>query len=284
MIVITGANGHLGQIVIDRLLELTPASELGVSVRNPESAAALKDRGVRVRRGDFDDPASLVDAFEGASKVLIVSTDVIGPKRIQQHVAAIEAAATASVGRVYYTSSIDPTADAAFFPSIDHFQTEEALRGSGLAYTILRNAIYADFAPRFLGNAVESGILAGPADAPIAYASRRDLGFAAAAALLEDRQGNETVSLTGSEAVDLAGLAEIVSKATGKKIQRVVVGDEDYKAALVQHGVPEPVADVTLGIFVESRKGEWAKVDPALEALIGSKPTTVAEIGQGMQA
>ncbi|MER6797268.1 NAD(P)H-binding protein, partial [Amycolatopsis mediterranei] len=124
MIVITGGTGKLGSRIVGRLLERVPAAEIGVSVRDPARAADLAARGVRVRRGDFADPGSLAEAFEGAAQVLVVSTDELGEQAVAHHVAAIEAARSAGAKRVLYTSHQGAAADSLFAPMADHAATE----------------------------------------------------------------------------------------------------------------------------------------------------------------
>lgn len=276
MIVVTGANGHLGRLIVERLLQFVPASEVGVSVRNPESAQALADQGVRVRRGDFSDPTSLAHAFEGADRLLIISGDVIGPQRVELHRAAVEAAVAARVGRILYTSTTDASAESPFLAAPDHAATEAIIRESGVPFTFLRNSLYADFLPMFIGAAKETGVLAAPDDKPIAFAARKDLADAAAVLLADPDLDRQVVELTGSEAVDMEAVAAILSEKTGKLVQRVTPSDEDYVQALLAHGVPEPVAQLTLSIYQGSRRGVWAQVDPSLEELIGRAPLTPA--------
>src|SRR5262245_26535791 len=116
MIIVTGANGQLGRAVMERLLQRMPAAKLGVSVRDPEQAGALAERGVRVRRGSFEDAASLHHAFEGAAQVLIVSTNTTGEVALRQHEAAIEAARASGARRVLYTSHMGSNPDSLFAP------------------------------------------------------------------------------------------------------------------------------------------------------------------------
>ncbi len=135
MIIVTGASGQLGHAIVLELLKLMPASEIGVSVRDPQKASDLEALGVRVRQGDFADPASLQHAFEGADQVLVVSSNAraYGGDPLAQHTSAIEAARRAGVTRIVYTSQIAASPISAFAPAIDHAATEELLRQSGLA-------------------------------------------------------------------------------------------------------------------------------------------------------
>ncbi|RYE92904.1 MAG: SDR family NAD(P)-dependent oxidoreductase [Myxococcales bacterium] len=277
MIIITGANGKLGRAVVEQLLTRVPASQVGVSVRDPDAARALSDRGVRVRRGDFADPASLTHAFEGAWRVLIVSIASLGEAKVAQQRAAIEAARAAGASRIFYTSHAGAAPDSPFAPMPDHAATEQALRASGVASTALRNGFYADTAAMLLGRAVGTGELAAPADGPIDYTSHADLAESTAIALADEALDAETLYLTGAEALDLDAVAAIGSELTGRPIRRTVVSDDVYRERMVAAGVPEPRAAMMVGLFAASRQGRFTRVDPTMARLLGRPPMTVRD-------
>src|SRR4051812_23163532 len=133
MIVVTGASGQLGRAVLERLLDRVPA-EVGASVRDPEKVRDLQERGVRVRRGDYTDPASLEVAFEGASQVLLVSANTTGEEALRQHRTAVDAAVRAGAERVLYTSNMGADPTSPMGPMPDHAATEEALRSCGAGF------------------------------------------------------------------------------------------------------------------------------------------------------
>ncbi len=265
MIIVTGASGQLGRAAVERLLELVPTEQIGVSVRNPEKARELEAQGVRVRRGEFDDPASLADAFEGASRVLIVSVNSFGEAAVRQHRAAINAAKAAGAQRIVYTSHMA----APVRTMGGHAATEAALRECGVAYTALRNGYYATSARWLLGDALTTGELAAPEDGPIAYTAHPDLAAAAAIALTGEELDGVTPALTGPEALDLAGVAALASELSGHPIRRVIVPEAEYRAIQVAKGVPEPMADILLEFFAASRQGQFAPADPTLARLLG---------------
>jgi NAD(P)H dehydrogenase (quinone) len=277
MIIVTGANGKLGRAVVERLLDRVPAERIGVSVRDPEKARDLEQRGVRVRRGDFDDAASLADAFEGASRVLIVSVDRLGEAAVHQHRTAIDAAKAAGAGRIFYTSHAGADPIAAFPPGRDHAATEVALRDSGVPFTSLRNGFYAQTAAFLVGAALGTGELRAPRDGPIDYTAIPDLAEATAIALADEGLDDTILTLTGAEAVDAAGLAAMASELAGRPIRRVVVSDDEYRAGLVAHGVPEPQAAMFMTLFVAARQGAFTRVDPTLARLIGRPPLPVRD-------
>ena len=279
MIIVTGANGQLGRGVVERLLDRIPAGQIGVSVRDPEKAQDLEERGVRVRRGDFDDAESLDHAFEGASQVLIVSSNSSSDSAVSQHPTAINAAKRAGASRILYMSHMGSNPSSHFPPMHNHAGTEEALRESGVAFTSLRNGFYAAPTPMMmLGNALETGELAAPEDGPVAWTTRADLAEAAAIILAGEGIDGPTPDLTASETVDAAGIAEIASMLTGRPIRRVVVPDDEYRESLVANGIPEPQADMLLGLFAASRQGDFAPADPTLARLIGREPTPLRDV------
>ena len=271
MIVVTGATGLLGGAVVERLLGKVPAAEIGVSVRDPAKATALAERGVRVPRGDYDDAASLAHAFEGAEQLLLVSAAATGEPALRQHATAIDAARAAGVRRIVYTSHMGANPAAAFAPMPDHAATEALLEASGLAFTALRNGFYASSGRMLLGQAFETGELAAPADGPVSWTAHDDLAEAAAIVLTDEgRFEGPTPPLTGSAALDLAALA---AEVLGRPIRRTVLTDAQYREAL-----PEPVAEMLLGLFAASRAGEFAAVDPTLGELLGRPPLTVRDV------
>ncbi|WP_293911898.1 NAD(P)H-binding protein [Deinococcus sp.] len=280
MIIVTGATGQLGHAVVLALLKLVPASEIGVSVRDPRKASDLEALGVRVRQGDFADPASLQHAFGGATQVLMVSSNAwaYGGDPLAQHQAAIEAAHAAGVRRVVYTSQIAASPTSAFAPAVDHAATEELLRQSGLAWTSLRNGFYASSGLMSMGNSLDTGLLEAPADGKVAWAAHADLAEAAAILMANPgRYEGPTPPLTGSQALDLADLAAIATE-LGRPVQRIVFPDEQLGAKLEARGMLASAARFMLGNAIASRNGEFGPVDPALEQLIGHPPTTMRDL------
>jgi len=274
MIIVTGANGQFGRQVVDHLLRRVPAERVGVSVRDPRRADGYARRGVRVRRGDFTDPASLADAFEGATQVLVVSVDRLGDEAVRQHRAAIDAAVAAGARRILYTSHQAAGTTSRFRPGRDHAATEEALRHSGIAYTSLRNGFYASSGLAYFGDAGRTGTLDLPADGPVSWTDRADLAEAAAVLLADEgRYDGPTPPLTAADAYTYAELAALASELTGRTVSRGTVTDERFRDAMVERGVPAGMAGELVGMFAAARDGEFTAVDPTLGELLGRAPT-----------
>ncbi|OLR92407.1 NAD(P)H-binding protein [Actinokineospora bangkokensis] len=272
MIVVTGAGGHLGGLVVSELLARTTADQVAVTARNPDKLAHLAERGVRVRHGDFADPDGLAHAFEGATQVLVVSTDTLGEQALGLHRAAIEAAAAAGAQRVLYTSHMGARPDSPFPPAPDHWATEAVLGGTGTAHTALRNGFYASTAVRLLVDALRTGELRVPEDGPVAWTTHADLAQGTARILLDGGFDGPTPPLTGPETVDMARLAALATDITGTTVRHVVVPDEEYRASY-----PAPVGELMLTLFVAARAGDFGPADPTLATLLDRPATTVED-------
>lgn len=281
MIVVTGASGKLGRAIVDELTARVPAHGVGVSVRDPSLVADLAGRDVRVRRGDYTDSESLAHAFEGASQLLMVSSNAraTGGDALAQHCAAIDAARRAGVQRIVYTSHMGASASSAFPPMHDHAATEAMLASCGVAWTALRNGFYASTVPALIGEAATSGVLAAPRDGKVAWTTHRDLAAAAAAILLADGGiDGPTPPLTAAAALDLDDVAAILAQLYGRAVERRVTTDDDTAAAMTARGMPAAAVTITLGLYRAARDGEFAQVDPMLATLIGRTPTRLREV------
>jgi NAD(P)H dehydrogenase (quinone) len=281
VIVVTGATGKLGNLVVQSLLKRVSADQVGVSVRDPEKAAAFRERGVRVRTGDFAKPETLTDAFDGASRLLMISSNAaaFGGDPLAQHRAAIEKARQVGVERIFYTSHMASSHTSAFAPMTTHAATEELLADSGVPWTSLRNGFYADAASRFMGVEWQSGRIVAPADGKVAWTAHEDLADAAAAILTGTAVfDGPTPPLAGTEALDLEGLAAVGAKLLGHPIQRQIVEDEVFYQTLVGRRLPPHVAKLTLGFFEASRRGEFSTEDAILKRVIGRQPTRISSI------
>ncbi|WNV83401.1 SDR family oxidoreductase [Umezawaea sp. Da 62-37] len=284
MIVVTGATGHLGKLVVEALLRKVPASEVVAAVRTPAKAADLAERGVQVRTADYTDPASLVAAFAGADKVLLISGNEVG-QRLPQHTAVINAAKEAGVAHLVYTSILHAdTTTMALAP--EHKATEEAIHASGLPFTFLRNGWYTENYAQTIAQAVQTGTFAGSAgDGKVGAAARADFADAAATVLTTDGHEGKAYELAADEPWSYQELADELTRATGKTITYQDVPPAQHQEVLTAAGVPAPFATMLVDSDRGIATGELVSTTGDLSRLAG-RPTTplresVAEILKG---
>lgn len=272
---VSGAGGHLGRLVIDALLSKGYDGKIIAGTRDPSKLPGLA--GVEVRKADFTDKAGLVKALAGVDRFLLVSTDTIGT-RLPQHLIAIEAAKEAGIKEIAYTSMPTPEAPSAITFAPEHLGTEEAIRTSGIPYTILRMSWYSE---NLLGS-VPGHIATGrwytsTAGGKVSHVTRADCAHAAAGALLR-AAANKTYTVTGPEALSVAEIAGIVSELTGRPLQVIDVTDEQLGAGAKAAGVPEYVVEHFIVAFDRNtREGKVALVTTAVEELWGKAPTSVRD-------
>jgi len=273
MIVITGASGQLGRLVIAQLLETVPASRLVAAVRDPAKVADLAAKGVQVRQADYSQPATLNRAFEGAEKVLLISSSEVG-QRVTQHQAVIEAAKRAGVKLLAYTSVLHADTSALGLAE-EHRQTEAALAQSGVPAVVLRNGWYHENYTAGVAHAVANGAHFGSAgEGRISSAARADYARAAAVVLTaaEDQAG-KVYELAGDESYTLKEFAAQIAEQSGKPVIYTDLPEADYKGALLQAGLPEFVAELLANSDTAAAKGALFDDSRQLSRLIG-RPTT----------
>jgi NAD(P)H dehydrogenase (quinone) len=277
MIVVTGATGQLGRLVIEALLKTQPASEIVAAVRSPEKAADLAARGVQVRRADYNEPATLDAAFKGAEKLLLISSSELGQRAVQ-HRATIDAAKRSGVQLIGYTSLLH--ADKSPLGLADeHRETEEALRASAVPFVLLRNGWYTENYTRSLAAALEHGAILGSAgDGKISSAARADYAQAAAVVMTHGAQAGRVYELAGDSAYTLSELAAEVARQSGKKVEYRNLSEADYKAALIGVGLPEAVAALLSDSDTGASKGALFDDGHHLSQLIGRPTTPLAAV------
>jgi NAD(P)H dehydrogenase (quinone) len=277
-LLVTGVSGHLGRRVVELLLE-QGAGPLVVTTRSPDKVADLAARGVTVRRADFEDPASLTDAFRGVDRALLISTDALDRpgRRLAQHRNAVAAARQAGVSHLVYTSLPEPGPDSPIVVAADHRGTEEAIVASGLSHTILRNHFYADLLLFSLPRAVQTGeLVAAAGDGASAYVTRDDCARAAAAALASTFAGTRVLDVSGPAAITHAELATITSNVTGRPVRYVPIPADALRAGMIAAGLPEGVADLYVSFDVGTARGFLAGASTAVADLTGTPPTPLA--------
>jgi NAD(P)H dehydrogenase (quinone) len=273
-IVVTAATGHLGSLVIDELLQRTPADQVVAVARNAEKAAPLADRGVEVRIADYNDPAALAKAFGAGDTVLLISG--LEPNRLEQHKAVIAAAKDAGVTRLAYTGALGgPEAD--FDLAADHRATEQAILDSGLPYTFLRNGWYNEVYTDQIAVQLANGVVGSAGDGRLASAARRDYAAAAAVVLTGDGHEKKAYELNGDSNWTLTEYAAELAKQSGKGVAYSNLSTEDHVQVLVGAGLPEPVAHLFAGVDDAIERGRLAGRGSDLSRLIGRPTTPIAD-------
>ena len=276
-IVVTGATGHLGRLVVESLLERgVPAGQIVAAGRSIDKLNDLADRGVQVKHIDFTQPETLAEAFAGADKVLLVSSSEVG-QRAAQHRNAIAAAREAGVSLLAYTS-IAKADTTQMLLAAEHRETEEAIRESGVPFTFLRNGWYLENYTEQLPTTLEHGAILGSAgNGRVSAATRADYAAAAAAVLTGEGHAGQVYELGGDEAFTLPELAAEITRQSGTEVAYRDLPVDEYTQVLVSVGLPEQAATV----FADSDKGvdrgELFVDSGDLSRLSGRPTTTLAE-------
>lgn len=285
-IIVSGASGGFGRAATEALLELVAPEDLILTTRDPAKLAHLAQRGVAVRHADFDDPASLVEAFRGGTRMLLISTARVGT-RVGQHKNAMAAAVAAGVRQIAYTSII--SAEKEDNPALvkrDHRATELALMESGAEWTFLRDNQYGDaIAYAALPAAIPAGVWQTNWGAGrVGFVARADCVACAAAVLTQDGHGNRAYDVTGPEALSFRDVAALAGEIRGKPLPTEDISDEENYAVFDALGVPREASDgpvagvipwcsddmVTFGQAI--REGYMDIVSDTVERLTGRAP------------
>ncbi|MGW9374981.1 SDR family oxidoreductase [Streptomyces xanthophaeus] len=274
-IVVTGATGSLGRLVIEELLERVPAERVAVVVRDKEKAADLAARGIDVRVADYDEPAALAGAFGAGDRVLLISGSEVG-RRVPQHTAVIDAAKAAGVAQLAYTGILGgPGAD--FDLAAEHKATEQAILDSGLPYTFLRNGWYHENYTAQLPAVLEHGTVVGSVgEGRIASAARADYAAAAAVVLTGEGHLDAVYELSGDTAWSLAEYAAEVAGQSGREVAYAEVPADTHLGILTGAGVPEGFAALLVDVDAAISRGRLAGTGGDLARLIGRPTTPVA--------
>lgn len=277
-LLVTGAGGVLGRTAIEHLLALG-ATDVVATTRDPSKLADLAARGVTVRQADFDDPASLPDAFAGVERVLLISTDTLDQpgKRIAQHRAAIAAAVAAGVKHIAYTSAPSPRPQPNGGVLDDHFWTEAAIFASGVDFTILRHQLYAETILLGASQVVASGqLFSAGGGRGRSYVTREDCARADAAALLT-ATGRQVLDITGPEAVTADALAALLAEVSGKPVAAVGLTVEQLAGGLKAAGLPPFLIEALVDFDVQTAEGHQAVLTTTVKALTGREPTSARD-------
>lgn len=275
MILVTGSTGHFGKAAIDFLLQKNiPASSIAALVRDDAKAADLKAKGIVLRKGDYNNYASLVEAFRGVDKLLFVSSNEM-ENRSQQQVNTVNAAKEAGVKHIVYTSlhrrhdtglPIQELAQG-------HIDTEAAIKASGIPYTLMRNTVYADMLPIFMGEQVlNTGVFLPAGNGRAAFATRHDMAEAAAIILSTTGHENKAYDISADANYSFADVAQMLTELSGKQVAYVSPDVPTYMNTVTAAGMPAEYAGLFAGFSDTIAKGELESDAGDLERLLGRKP------------
>lgn len=291
VLLVSGASGALARQAIELLLRQRPDAPLIAATRHPDALADLAARGVSVRFADFDLPLSLDAAFAGASRMLLVSTNTTegSERRIAQHRQAIEAAQRQGLRHLAYTSFATAGAAQPGPVAADHAATERLLRDSGLGFSLLRNAFYAEILLMTLPLACASGQLpCAPGRGRMTWVARADCAAAAAAALLDGFEGRRVCTIAGEESLDAHALAALASQVSGVPVEAVEAPPDQLAQAWSRCGAAAGMAALFAGLDRATAQGEMEIPNSDLRALLnalpGRVPTSLREFLQAHRA
>lgn len=277
MIVVTGATGQLGHLVIASLLKKVPDAQIVAAVRNVEKAKDLAALGVQLRQADYNQPASWDAALKGADKVLLISSSEIG-QRARQHQSVIDAAKRAGVKLLAYTSVL--RADTSVLGlAAEHKQTEAAIRASGIPYVILRHGWYTENYAMGISTALKLGAVYGCAgEGCISAATRADYAEADAVVLVSEGHAGKTYELAGDTGFTLGEFAAEISRQSGKQINYVNLPEAEYKKSLLGAGLPGFLAELLADSDSGAAQGALYDKSHQLSSLIGRMTTPWATV------
>lgn len=276
MIVITGATGTLGRIVVEEALKVYPANELGVSVRDASKAQDLADKGVSVREGDLKKPETLKQAFENADQLLVISGNGQGDELVEAHKNVIEAAKEIGVKRILYTSQIGSAPQSHFQPMVDHYKTEQMLEESGLNFIASRNGFYSANGQQFFLGGLQDYQLKLPKDGPVNWTTHEDLAEGMVKILQDEQFKERYPQLTASRTLTMEDIAKEYKQ---DGIERVIISNDEYKETLgFIPNLSEEMKQMFVDIFEASVDGDFDKSSSLLEDLLGRKPQDIVEI------
>jgi NAD(P)H dehydrogenase (quinone) len=280
--VISGASGQLARRAAEYLFAAHRPERLILVTRRPDAIADLAARGAEVRFGDFAAPASLPTAFAGGGRLLLVSNTDLA-RRNEQHGAAIDAAAAAGIEHVVYTSIVAPEPPNPAVVAPGHYFTEQALKQSGMRWTMLRNSLYADYQVPEAQRAIAARkFVHNRAGGRIAYVARDDCAAVAAAVLIGDGYAGATFDVTGPHAFDAVELAELYSEFGALRVEPVALHDDAFIAGIVAARSNDDHArygaELVASFGRAIREGYFASCTDTVAKLTGRPARTLREV------
>lgn len=279
MILVTGATGQLGQSVIKQLNRLAPTSAFCALARDEQKAQPLLDASIEVRMGDYDRPTTLKRAFQGVKTLLFISS--MSPERAAQQRRVVDMAAYAGVDHIVYTGLAirDIRSSAVANVMASHFETERHIQDSGMAFTFLRNTMYAEAIATIIGPAaLEQGIALNAGAGRVPYALRRELGEAAANVLIQSGHEGRTYQLTGTQAMSYGEVAQQLSALTARQLRYADIPADTLRSHLTAAGLPPFMVELTIGTLEDIKHHQYEVASADLANLLGRAPAAPTEM------
>lgn len=270
MIAITGANGNLGTATISFLLKKIDPRQIVAIVRDPAKIKEYADKGVQVRKADYDDPVSLLNALKGVKKLLQVSAATMGGGASKQELNVVAAAKTQGVDHIVYTSTLTPRNSASFAAGRVCFKTEQAIESAGINYTFFRNSMYMETVPLFIGEAMQNGQIFYPTETgSVSFVSRMDIAEALSNVLAEEGHSNKIYEITGAESLTFTDVAGLLKTELGLPASFTLIPISVYEEELRKLEMPDETVQFYISIANSIKANEFEPVSGKLEELLG---------------
>ena len=280
-ILITGATGNLGGLVIDSLLNKTAAKNIAVMLRSELHADVFESKGIEIRIGNYDDIESMINAFEGIGILYFVSgPDLEG--RLVQHKNVVAAAIQAKVGHVVYTSFSRKDGHEnhpLLTLAQGHIIAEDAIMASAIPYTILLNNYYMEVIPLFVGENIltAKNIFFPASEGKSGFIARRDIAELSAEILVTPGHENKVYEASGEVAYTFEEVAQLISEVSGTKIDYVSPTEIDFENTLKGYGVPQTGIEISVLSARAIVKGEFEKTSDTFRRITGKEPVSLPD-------
>lgn len=278
-VLVTGATGQMGSVVIKTLLKKLTPNQINVISRNREKVIEFQLKGFNAFEGDYNDVIALEKAMLGTDTVLLISSGDQGD-RMQEHKNVIDTAKRSGVANIAYTSrAMNDRSTLANKLMLEHFETEDYIITSGLNYTLFRNALYMDAIPQLIGGnmALEKGIFQPAGEGKVAFALRSEMSEAIANVLMNENCTNKKYHFTGDRSYSFYDVATALSELSGRAVKYTAIDDNTYKEMMAQRKLPDILIQKILAFITDIRQNQESNIYEDLETILGRKPTSLKD-------